>query len=200
MKNDEFILHAGLIQDLEAAFRRNGLSRKDVKELSKGKVLDSIRALVRGNAKIEMINHVINCSADPDISRVPGDWGVNEHRRTGDFVWDPSKVSLNLFGSQEGARVINAYTLPRELRDKPNVNANVLDYLLSHQELIPENWKGKRIFFCGTIYSDGGLLYVRYLYWGEQNWFSQDQNWFSQDHWLGNGCSSDDAAATFASV
>lgn len=52
------------------------------------------------------------------------------------------------------------------LADKPVLNANVLDYLLARQELIPAEWKGKAVFFWGAIYRypDGNLC-VRRLYW-----------------------------------
>jgi len=47
------------------------------------------------------------------------------------------------------------------------MNANVLDYLLAHPELIPEDWKNKYVFFWGTIYrySSGGLRSLPLLEW-----------------------------------
>lgn len=65
------------------------------------------------------------------------------------------------------------------------LNANVLEYLLAHPDLIPEEWKGKAVFFWGTIYrdSDGGL-YVRYLYWSGVRW-SWVCNWLARD-WIGH--------------
>ena len=79
--------------------------------------------------------------------------------------------------------------LRQELDDQPTLNANVLDYLLAHPELIPEEWKGKAVFFWGTIYrrSDGGL-YVRCLYWGGSKW-----RWHGR--WLDNGFNSGNPAA-----
>ena len=69
------------------------------------------------------------------------------------------------------------------------MNANILDYLLAHPELIPEEWKGKYIFFWGTIYrlSDGRLC-VRYLIWNGSEW-----DW-SYD-WLDDDFNSDSPAA-----
>ena len=53
----------------------------------------------------------------------------------------------------------------------PVLNANVLDYLLAHRELIPEEWKGNAIFFWGPIYRlSGGDLCVRCLYWDDDAW------------------------------
>ena len=61
------------------------------------------------------------------------------------------------------------------------MNANVLDYLLAHPELIPEDWKNKYVFFWGTIYrySSGGLC-VRYLCWNGSKW-RWDGNWLAHD-------------------
>jgi hypothetical protein len=43
--------------------------------------------------------------------------------------------------------------------------------LLANPELIPEEWKGKFIFFWGTIYRNSdGSLYVRYLNWNGDQW------------------------------
>ena len=83
--------------------------------------------------------------------------------------------------------------LRKELANKDVLNANVLDYLLAHPELIPEEWKGKLIFFWGTIYRDSdGRLYVRYLRWG-------GSRWNSGYGWLDNGFYSGNPAASHAS-
>jgi hypothetical protein len=52
------------------------------------------------------------------------------------------------------------------------LNANILDYLLENQELIPESWKNIIVFFLGTQYYDPlGNICVRYLCWfGEGGW------------------------------
>ncbi|HEY4477351.1 MAG TPA: hypothetical protein VJB56_01875 [Candidatus Paceibacterota bacterium] len=59
------------------------------------------------------------------------------------------------------------------------LNANVLDYLLAHPDFIPEWWKGKAVFFWGTIYRNSyGNLCVRYLCFYGDRW---DWNY----DWLG---------------
>jgi hypothetical protein len=79
-------------------------------------------------------------------------------------------------------RVVNALeatNFARSLRRKRIVvlPANVLNYLLDDQRLIPEDWKkdegGKilYIYFWGTIYSSSvDRLCVFYLYWGGNEW------------------------------
>jgi hypothetical protein len=84
--------------------------------------------------------------------------------------------------------------LRKELASKLVLNANVLDYLLAHTELIPEEWKGKYVFFWGTIYLySGGRLYVRCLYWRGDRW-----NW--DCFWLGDVFRDYNPAALFASI
>ncbi|MDO8633009.1 MAG: hypothetical protein Q7K38_00455, partial [Candidatus Wildermuthbacteria bacterium] len=69
----------------------------------------------------------------------------------------------------------------KELAGKPVMNANVLDYLLKNPHLIPDEWKGKYLFFWGTVYRGSvGCLYVRYLCWRGVRW-----GWDCR--WLGSG-------------
>jgi hypothetical protein len=102
--------------------------------------------------------------------------------------WNPAKVCLHLSPNQQSGKIIKGHKLRKELEKEPVLNANVCDYLLAHPELIPEEWKGKHIFFWGTIYrgSDGDL-YVRYLYWCGSQW-----HW--DYYWLGDDWSSDNPA------
>ena len=56
----------------------------------------------------------------------------------------------------------------------PKVEDKALVFLMRHQELIPEDWKGKCIYFLGTIYCDkNGLPYVRTLEWYKERWHSE---------------------------
>ena len=83
--------------------------------------------------------------------------------------------------------------LRKELQSRKVLNANVLDYLLAHPELIPEEWKGKCLFFWGTIYRrSNGHLYVRFLYWFGDRW-----RWVGG--WLDDGWRGNDPAVLSAS-
>lgn len=119
--------------------------------------------------------HLIDCDAQPFV---PESWEVVEHQPGGpfdstqdkQFEWDPGKVELYLCDEQKKGS-IEGNELRKKLKGKPVMNANVLDYLLAHPELIPEEWKGKYIFFWGTIYRhSSGRLYVRYLRWRGDEW------------------------------
>ncbi len=118
--------------------------------------------------------HTVDCDAEPFV---PNDLKVEEHKEGGQLQLDPSKVKLHLSSNQMVGRVIEGNKLRKELESEPVLNANVLDYLFTHQELIPEDWKcdakgnTRYIFFWGTIYRDSrGDLFIRCLYWDGGAW------------------------------
>jgi hypothetical protein len=111
---------------------------------------------------------------------IPDRWGVlpeNEqppNRVRGIFTWDSTKVKLYLSKKQKGEKCIVGNDLRKELASQPVLNANLLDYLLKpeNQHLIPEDWKGKYIFFWGTIYRHSSDdLCVRCLDWDGDRWY-----------------------------
>lgn len=152
-----------LAEKLEAA----GYSAADITRLGQFDKLLEIREVLYERSEIVTVEHIIDCDKDPFV---PQSWKVEEHIKGGHFEWDPAKIDLYLSKKQKKG-VIRGNDLRKELKGKPVFNANALDYLLSNQHLIPEEWKGKFMFFWGTIYrsSTGGLA-VRYLSWGVSRW------------------------------
>ena len=134
-----------------------------------------LREVQLGHAEIRQVEHLIDCDADPFV---PEGWEVEEHQKGGQFKFDAARVQFYLSESQlKGRRAIKGKELRKELSSKPVLNANVLDYLLAHPHLIPEEWKQdseghtRYIFFWGTIYrGSGGDLYVRCLFWFGGRW------------------------------
>lgn len=131
--------------------------------------------------RVEEAEHIINLDAD---AFAPNRWHVVRHIRGGSFKWDPTKMKLYLSKFQRDSKSIPGSQLFKELASRPIFNANLLDYLLAHPYLIPEEWKTdergrtRYIFFWGTIYRNvGGDLCVRCLYWTGEKW------WWS-DHWV----------------
>lgn len=120
------------------------------------------------------VKHIIDLDADPFV---PEGWKVEEHQKGGQLVWCSEKVKLYLSPTQEGSSYIGGNKLRKELKRERVMNANLLDYLLSHQELIPKSWKGQALFFWGTIYRNSGdRLCVRYLFFLEGRWY-WDYSW-----------------------
>ncbi len=128
------------------------------------------------------VNRLIDGNVDPFVPP-----GLNKvtHRMCGEFEWDKDRFAdpklLYLDLRQQNGGTARGYELRDALEGKSILNANVLDWLLKHPAEIPESWKGKAIFFWGTIYSSdaGDGLYVRFLYW-------DGGRWYSGYYWLGS--------------
>ncbi len=103
---------------------------------------------------------MIDCDAKPFV---PNGWSVEEHQMSGQFSLNSAKIELYLSRKQAKGLIVGN-DLRDRIKGRSVLNANVLDYLLAHPELIPNNWKGKYVFFWGTIYRDSyNNLSVRYL-------------------------------------
>lgn len=143
---------------------------------------------------IPVQNKHITCFGNDPIpqSLKNSGWKIESHVPMESF--DSSKLSIYFSPNQKDGKVIEGHKLRAELEtDKVLVlNACVLDYLLLHPELIPEDWKkdengnARYISFWGTVYrSPNGDLYVRVLYWldGAWRWHygGLDRDWDARD-------------------
>ena len=96
---------------------------------------------------------------------------VIEHRESGTFPLNIAGIALWSAREQTTATYLSGYDLRRRIRTKHALNANALDSLLKHSHLIPSEWKGKQIYFWGTIYRDlNDEQCVRYLYAPYETW------------------------------
>lgn len=190
----DLTLDVGLAAKLKVAFARNGWTEQLIDAACEGDKLGQFKQVLLGHASINVVEHVIDCDAQPFV---PDGWSVEEHQKGGAFKWDKEtqKDALYLSKGQAGSKYIEGNKLRKELTDKstPVLNANVLDYLLANPHLIPEEWKGKCVFFWGTVYRGrGGDLCVRCLYWSGGGW-----RW--SGGWLDRGWRGFDPAAVRAS-
>jgi hypothetical protein len=132
----------------------------------------------------------INTSAKPYI---PNGSTLVEHRKSG--FWEFAANKIELFNptvlSDDFLFKIRPELSFNNVDNKIVLNANVLDYLMEHQELIPKEWKHYgEINFLGTVYEREGCFFVRNLYffdgpgikygWGSNFAFSDDQ----ADQWV----------------
>lgn len=131
--------------------------------------------------------HIIDLSADACVP-----WKncvVTRHRKGNKyFEWDPKKVRLWISINQYDNRRMGGNELCADMDYA--YNANLLDYLLTHPFLIPEDWKMDvdkrpiRVFFWGTLYDSlpheqqSDNLVVRYIEWDRDHWQS-DFAWVS---------------------
>lgn len=113
------------------------------------------------------VSTLVDCDTDPFV---PEGWTLESHTKMG--MVDPKNIRLHLEPEQE-KRVIDGEKLEKRLETLNPLNANVLDYLLAHPELIPESWKKHSVYFWGTKYRNSTSdRVVRCLYWsvGQRNW------------------------------
>ena len=147
--------------------------------------------------------HLINLTGDcmPKDWKSNG-WKIEKHVGDGTLELDPSRLQLHFSPNQIDGKCIEGNELREELEKNkvPVLNACVLDYLLLHPELIPEDWKKdengntRYIYFWGTVYRyASGYLYVRYLCWDDGVW-----DW--DCNFLDGGWLVQDPAAMLASV
>ncbi|MCX6795301.1 MAG: hypothetical protein NT165_01020 [Candidatus Falkowbacteria bacterium] len=157
----------GAMNQLGDALENAGFSAEEVTKLKQFNNLKGIRDILNGRAEIKYPEHLIDCDSAPFV---PEGFTLVSHKKGGMWKWNPS-VPFYLSKKQKKGGYSVGTDLQKELEGQPVLNANVLDYLLAHPELIPESWKGKAIFFWGTIYRDSsGSLCVRYLRWSGSEW------------------------------
>ncbi len=162
----------GQMNQLGDALEEAGYEPGDVTKLrSSPALLVDLKLVLLGGAKVQPIKHSIDCDAVP---KIPSDLQIKSHIKGGQFVFEPAKVTLYLSKKQQNEDYVNGNDLRKELRRKPVLNANVLDYLLKNTYLIPEEWRDKYVSFWGTIYCHRShdLLYVRCLCFGGNRWNS----------------------------
>lgn len=170
----ELMLDVGQANELKLAFRRAEWTPADIKRLCEGNLALKLLPVVRGLGDVIIVKHVIDMDTAPYIPNGlrfdPEDQLQNQVH--GQVEWNLKKFQLYLSEHQTtGKKWIGGKDLQKELESHLVYNANALDYLLVHPELIPEEWKGKCVFFWGTIYRDSdGPLCVRCLCWHGESW------------------------------
>ncbi len=91
---------------------------------------------------------------------------IKYHKKEGIVQLDLSKAELYISEKQKTAAGASFSEVYEEVKDTNVWSASFLQYLLKYPKLIPETWKGKEIFFWGTIYQDdlNSELAVMFLY------------------------------------
>lgn len=136
--------------------------------------------------------YIIDTDAPPKIPY--SGWTVESHKGAGKVEWNPKKFQLCLSDKQRKGEYVKGFDLQEELESQTPMNANVLDFLLEHPELIPKDWKRKYVTFFGTVYRHSGdLLFVRYWDW-------DDGALQSGYYWLGRDWSDQFPALSLASA
>lgn len=181
--NNDLTLDVGQANEFKLAARKAGYTNADIKAMCEGNMLSDFLKVIKGQAEIKIIEHLIDCDVAPFV---PEGWTVVENRQCGKVR--PDDADLYMSEEQKNGPV-SGNELQKKLADLPVLNAAMLDWYLAHSERIPEAWRGKLVFFWGTIYRDAnGYLFVRVLDWNGDQW-----NW--DGYCLGYDFSSSDPAA-----
>lgn len=160
-------LSIGSMNQLGDALEKEGYDANLITKLrSNTHLIKQIKSILKGDATVVKLSYIIDTNAEPHI---PEGWKIEEHKSLGKIEWDLSKAKLFLPKRQRNGGV-KAIELRRELSRLPLLNATVLDYLLMHHEIIPQDWKKGNICFWGTIYRDTrNQLRVRHLFHGDRD-------------------------------
>ena len=170
MNASEFGCGAG--HELAITAAKVGWELKDFSALTQSEEkCRQVLSFLRGHAEIKITEHIIDCDIPVFI---PKNWELLPeteqlpNRVRGQVKFDPTKVNLHLADGQKSGKWIEGNELRKELAKELVYTAHVLDYLLKpeNRHLIPEEWKGRAVYFWGTIFRADGRLYVRCLYWG----------------------------------
>lgn len=106
-----------------------------------------------------MSSFIVDCDVDPIV---PEGLKILSHQRGGQLNLRQTRVVPFFSTKQQKGGTIEGKELFRELALQPIMNANVLDFLLDHSELIElilKEWEwekvyGSELFFLGTIFLD----------------------------------------------
>lgn len=105
---------------------------------------------------------------------ISNDYIIKTNFPLASLISDLGKIKLYLSEEQKNGSWIDKNNLLMELSHKGVLGADVLEHLLIHQDLIPADWRGKRILFWGTLYKKSGYgavsTYVRCLVWNFEKW------------------------------
>ncbi|MBN1585422.1 hypothetical protein JW899_03585 [Candidatus Uhrbacteria bacterium] len=173
MSNKGLKLGLGEAHEMEITLRNAGWTKADIEKLTQNPAMaERFCDVLRGMATIELAKNDINLEAAPFV---PEGWKICPEDQVksavrGLFRWRQGVIKLHLDERQKNWAV-PGHDLHKVIEGQPVLSAHVLDYLLAHQELIPESWKGKVVFFWGTVYrSRYGFPFVRDLYWFGTAW------------------------------
>ena len=176
---------AGLMANLAGAAAKAGISPTDFDRLwrNKKKML-ALASMLHGDD--------IDCAGTPFIPSGLEYKDEDQIKSAYRGTLKAGKIFSSMYlDERQKVGVLIGETLKLALEGKLVLTAHCLDFVLrpENQHLIPDELKGKALFFWGSIYRDShGSLFVRYLFW-------LDDRLCSSDDWLGDGWDASHPAA-----
>jgi len=101
------------------------------------------------------------------------------------------KMSLHFSDKQLTGGLVGTLLLKTVPEKIMLLNSAFLDWLMKHQNFIPESWKGNYTFFAGTVFMKDGVEVIRGIYHG-------DYGWATTYRWLDRGFYVDSPIAVMA--
>ncbi|MEH6700155.1 hypothetical protein [Parasphingorhabdus sp.] len=149
-QSDKFVMSPGDVYHLDKAFLKAGYKPADITALRKGTMATAVLEVLRGKAKIEATEHVIDCSKVPKVPEAYEWEPALSTFVTNRVVWNASDVCLKTTGpNQKTLDHVSGHLSKLPVTFLP---VNVMEYLLDNQELIPAEWNGKCVFFFDVAY------------------------------------------------
>jgi hypothetical protein len=90
-----------------------------------------------------------------------------EQPKNGINEFDINKMQLYISKEQINTGNIAGFAFKKELESKKVPTTAVLNYFLRHPQLIPNDWRGKQIYFWGSAYEIAGIPeeQIPYIFW-----------------------------------
>lgn len=93
----------------------------------------------------------------------------------GTITWDKEKYKDAFYLAPGQTEGLTREEIVEHFRQEKILNATVFDYLLDNKDEIPHEWKGKKIYFWGTVFGiPNGRQGVRYLEFEDDEWKGKD--------------------------
>ncbi len=164
-----------LMKEVSDALELAGFSQDNLTKLiSNIGSLKNVKRSLDESLRIVLSKYIIDLYKDPFC---PDAYKISRRIKGGQFVFDPEKIGLYVHERQKSG-VIFGSSLMKELLGSGEVlfNANLLDFFLENQGLIPSEWNSLKamIAFWGTEYQNvSGTRFIRYMYFDN----SLDHEW-----------------------
>ncbi|MEI7512405.1 MAG: hypothetical protein WCK01_03025 [Candidatus Uhrbacteria bacterium] len=175
---NEFKLGVGAAHEFEITGRKTGWTTEDFTRLTQNvEVNESVLTLIRGQTTPQGSQYVIDCDSPPFVpskfaSRMAKDEVGN--RLIGKVEWSRDMARLHQHPRLKNPTMfymVRVVDLMKDLKDRTVLPANVLDFLMDHQELIPVDWQDMYVLFLGTVYRQNGTSpFVRGLHYEDDKW------------------------------
>ncbi|PIR84788.1 hypothetical protein COU16_01210 [Candidatus Kaiserbacteria bacterium CG10_big_fil_rev_8_21_14_0_10_47_16] len=176
----------GLIHEAVITGRKAGWTSSEWAKLAHDEgLMLRIREVMHSRARIECNNNIIELSSMP--KDIPDKLMLFKHQVIPrEWVWDECEVELKLVPGQSPG-VLTGQDIDSIIQSLGwnCLNSAVQQFLLENQAFIPGAWRNCKIFFWGSIFTDGFRGWVPYMEWQGDIWRGSfrklSERWIAQE-------------------